>query len=218
MIRVKICGITRKEDALLAENAEVWAIGFIFVPATPRYITPENAGEITKSLSGKIEKVGVFVNFSCEEIVRISEVAGITKIQLHGEETPEFCAKINKLTGKEVIKAIRIKDEGALKAINSYKGSVSYILLDTYSEKFQGGTGETFNWEIAQKAQNYDLPIILAGGLNPYNLITAYEKVKPFALDLSSGVEKTKGIKDLNKIKQLKEIIKQRREGNIFKT
>jgi len=207
VIRFKICGITREEDAMLAENARAWAVGFIFVQNSPRYITPEKANEIAGKLSEKIEKIGVFVNSSVEEVVRIAKIAGITKIQLHGEEFPEFCAKVQKLTEKDVIKAVRIKDNKDLELIKNYEGYVSYILLDSYSEQFHGGTGKTFDWGIAKKACRQKLPIILAGGLTPENIAEAYTKVKPYALDLSSGIEKSKGIKDKIKINKLKNVL-----------
>ncbi len=206
MLRIKICGITRPEDALLAENAGAWALGFIFAKNTPRFITPESACEIINRLSENIQKVGVFVNSTLEEVTKISKRAGLTKIQLHGEESAEFCTEAASLTGKEVIKAFRIRDEKDLEQINSYKKVISYILLDTYSETRHGGTGKTFDWQIAQKAHCYDLPLILAGGLTPGSIIPAYEQVKPFALDLSSGLEKSKGIKDSEKIAQIKNL------------
>ena len=235
MIKIKICGITRLEDALFAVDAGFWAIGFIFVKNTPRYITPQKAREIINNIPGKIEKIGmneekaflsgenelqnnscfatlplrigVFADCLFDEVVRDSEIAGISTIQLHGNETPEFCSKLSKCTGKKIIKAIQIKNKESLKLINKYKNSVSYILLDSYSEKLKGGTGKTFDWSIAKETQSYDIPLIIAGGLNPDNLIAAYEEIKPFALDISSGVEKSKGIKDINKLKILKKII-----------
>ncbi len=203
-MRIKICGITGVEDALLAEDAGIWAIGFIFMKDTPRHITPETARGIAEKISEKTEKIGVFVNHSIDEVKEISGFAGITKIQLHGEETPEFCLKTADVTGKEVIKAFRIKKENDLGSVESYKNSVSYILLDTFSENQYGGTGRTFDWEIAKKAHKYNLPLILAGGLNPGNIRAADNMVKPFALDISSGVEKSKGIKDPEKIRRIK--------------
>ena len=118
-MKIKICGITRLQDALLAEAIGCWAAGFIFVEASQRYINPEKACEITNKLSENIEKIGVFVNSTFEEVIKISENSGISKIQLHGEETPEFCSKISQITGKEVIKTFRIKSEVDLELINS---------------------------------------------------------------------------------------------------
>lgn len=198
--KIKICGITRKEDAILAESLGAWAIGFIFVKNTPRYILPEKAAEIVNALSENTEKVGVFMNLPIEEVIAHSNLAGITKIQLHGSETPEYCEFLAKLTNKELIKAISIKDSRDIKKIDGYKGKVSYILLDSISENQTGGTGKTFDWELAKIASNKKMPIILAGGLNPDNIKQAHETVQPYALDVSSGVESEKGIKDKDKL------------------
>lgn len=202
-IKIKICGINIKEDALLAEKLGAWAVGFIFVENTPRYITPKNAAEIINSLDENFVKIGVFANISIEKIQEISEQTGLTKIQLHGDESPDFCKKLADLTGKEIIKALRIRNEEDLQIIDSYRQSVSYILLDSFSEKHLGGTGKIFDWKIAQKAKEKDIPIILAGGLSPDNARQAYETVQPYALDISSGVEADKGIKDHKKLEKL---------------
>ncbi len=210
-MKIKVCGITRLEDAILAVDAGVWAVGFIFVENTPRYIEPEIARQIIEKLPESIEKVGVFVDSSVSEVLSISKQAGITKIQLHGDETAEYCENVSQIIRKEVIKAIHVKDSTDLEKISQYKDSVSYILLDTYSEKEKGGTGRTFDWEIAKQAKSFNIPIILAGGLTPDNITQAYEQVQPYALDLSSGVEKEKGIKDAAKLNKLKEVINDNR-------
>jgi len=208
MLKIKICGITGTQDAILAEDAGVWAIGLVFVKQTPRYVTPETAGKIVGMLKKNTEKVGVFVNPLIDEVLDIAEISGLTKIQLHGTESPEFCRTVSELTGKEVIKVFRIKDKADLSRIDRYKNTISYILLDTYSENQLGGTGKTFDWEIAKKANDFNLQLILAGGINPDNILTAYEVVKPYALDLSSGVESTKGIKDPVKLEKIKKLLK----------
>lgn len=206
-MKVKACGITNLNDGLLAAEAGVWAVGFIFVKDTPRYINPEKARKIIESLPNEVEKVGVFMDLAIEEVIEVSNFTKITKIQLHGEESPEYCLKLAQTTGKEIIKSILIKNINDIELINQYKTFVSYILLDTFSEKQKGGTGKTFDWEIAKQAKKYDVPIILAGGLNPDNIETANAQVEPFVLDLSSGIEKTKGIKDEQKLEKLKKII-----------
>jgi len=206
-MRIKVCGITRPEDALLAVEAGVWAVGFIFVRNTPRCLEPEQAADIIKQLPGNVEKFGVFANNSPDEVINISEEVGITKIQLHGEETPEYCSKVRMITEIDVIKAIRIKDMDDLLPIKNYMNSISYVLLDTFSEKQRGGTGKTFDWAIAKQAKRYDIPLIVAGGLNPDNVMAAYTQVRPFALDMASGVETAPGIKDPHKINLLKELI-----------
>lgn len=202
-IKVKICGITRVEDALCACQNGAWAIGYIFVKESKRFIEPKNAGDISKNLPDNIEKIGVFVNSSIEEIEQTTKIAKLSKIQLHGDETPEFCNTVKERTGLDIIKALRIRSEKDLEKIIDYKNIVNIILLDTYSEKEYGGTGETFDWELAQTAKKYNLPVIIAGGLNPQNINCAYNEVEPFALDVSSGVEIEKGIKNKDKIKEL---------------
>ncbi|MEI8390359.1 MAG: phosphoribosylanthranilate isomerase [bacterium] len=202
-IRIKICGITGKEDALLAAKLGAWAVGFIFVKNTPRYISPEKATEIIKNLPANLVEIGVFANESAEDIKTTVIEAGITKIQLHGDESPQFCKKLAEITGKEIIKAIKIKSIENLEIISRYKDKVSFILLDSYCEEQLGGTGKVFDWEIAKKANEQGIPVILAGGLNFDNAKQAYEFVKPYALDISSGVEKDKGIKDAEKLKTL---------------
>ena len=202
-IKIKICGITGKEDALLAAKLGAWAVGFIFVKNTPRYISPEKAAEIIKNLPVNLVKTGVFANEAMDDIKTTVIEAGITKIQLHGDESPQFCKKLAEITGKEIIKAIKIKSIENLEIIPRYKDKVSFILLDSYCEEQLGGTGKVFDWKIAKKANEQGIPVILAGGLNSDNAKQAYEFVKPYALDISSGVEKDKGIKDVEKLKTL---------------
>lgn len=203
MVKVKICGITSLEDALFAAKSGAWAVGFVFAKESPRYIAPEKAAEIIKKLPEKTEKTGVFVDSSLEEITEISQKTGLTTIQLHGNETEEFCGKLSDRLKLPVIKALRIKEADVLLVIPKYKNQVFAILLDSWSSKEFGGTGKTFNWDIAVKAKSYGIPVILAGGLNPDNIREAFLKVQPYALDISTGVEKDKGIKDHNRIKNL---------------
>jgi phosphoribosylanthranilate isomerase len=206
-MKIKICGITRKEDALLAAKLGAWALGFIFVEKTPRYITPKNVAEIITEISlqntENPEKIGVFANISAEKILEITSLTGISKIQLHGEESPEFCEKLANLTKKEIIKAFRIQNADELHKISEYKNKISYALLDSFCPNQLGGTGKVFDWEIAKTAKNIGISIILAGGLTPENAKQAFESVNPYALDISSGVEKDKGIKDSQKLKKL---------------
>lgn len=210
-MRVKVCGITRLEDARLAADAGAWAVGFIFVPDTPRYITSESVGRVVSKLPESLEKVGVFADSPINEVIKITKQAGITKIQLHGTESPEYCTDIAEATGKEVIKAFRVKQQSYIELIERYREKISYILLDTFSEKHLGGTGETFDWNIAKQAKRLNIPLIIAGGLNPENIMAAYSELEPYALDLSSGLEKAKGIKDEKKLKELKKIINLKR-------
>jgi phosphoribosylanthranilate isomerase len=202
-IKIKICGIKNKDVALLIAELGAWAAGFIFVEKTPRYISPEKAADIIKALPDSIEKVGVFANMPFSKVEEIAKITGITKIQLHGTESPEFCENLKKNTGLEIIKAFRVKNEESIINLRSYKNKVDFILLDSYSETKLGGTGKVFNWKLALMAKTKGIPIILSGGLTPDNIIQAYNTVEPFALDISSGVESEKGVKSHDKIEQL---------------
>ncbi len=189
MVRVKICGITNVEDALDAVEAGADAIGFVFYKKSPRYIEPSIAGEIIKSLPPFTVTVGVFVNEDPSEIKRIRDLTGINIIQLHGEEPPESIVNPHK-----TIKSIRVRELTDLEPIRLYSG-VSAFLLDTYTPDKYGGTGEVFNWDVAIHAKEFGR-IILAGGLNPENIERAIRYVRPYGVDVSSGVEKKKGKKD----------------------
>jgi len=197
--RLKICGITRLEDALLAASLGVHALGFIFYPKSPRYITPQQAQEIIEKLSPFVQTVGVFVNEKTRKIKDIAKFCGLNLIQLHGDESPAFCESL----GLPCIKAFRIKDESSLNLLVGYKNKVKGFLLDTYKKGQAGGTGETFNWELALQAKKYGIPIILAGGLNPANIEVAIKTVQPYALDVNSGIESAPGIKDRNLMEKL---------------
>ncbi len=197
--RLKICGITRAEDALLAASLGVHALGFIFYKKSPRYISPERASEIIAQIPPFVQTVGVFVNEAMEKIRNIASFCGLNLIQLHGNESPLFCEKLS----LACIKAFRIKDETSLKNMAAYKEKVRGFLVDTYKKDQPGGTGESFNWELAIKAKVYNVPIILAGGLAPDNIKRAVEIVQPYALDVNSGIEKAPGIKDKDLMKKL---------------
>ena len=203
MPRIKICGITRTEDAIFAQQQGAWAVGFIFYEKSPRFITPEKAGEITSCLDASTQKIGVFVNSGINEIIATTDTAGLSMVQLHGDESPQFCFELSKKLDLPIIKVFRVTEISDLDCVQDYKGTISYILLDTYSKKEFGGTGETFNWDIAIKAKDIGIPLILAGGINAYNVNTANKTVQPCAIDISSGVETGKGIKDHNLIHQL---------------
>ncbi len=195
MVKVKICGITILEDALYAADCGADALGFIFYPKSPRFVEITRAKEIISKLPPFITNVGVFVNESIENIVNIVHECNINIVQLHGDETPEYCSKVP----MKVIKAIRIKDEDSLKQIAEYKTST--FLLDAYSEDSYGGTGKIFNWNLAIKAKGYGR-IILSGGLTHDNVREAIEKFKPYGVDVSSGVEEREGKKDKEKVKE----------------
>lgn len=204
MLKVKICGITNYDDAAMAAELGADALGFIFA-ASPRQISPENARDIIKKLPPFVKSVAVFVNEDQERIDEIIEYCGIDIVQLHGDESPAMCEYF--MPG--AIKTFRVKDESVLDKIPLYAGTVKAFLMDTYSEKAAGGTGKVFNWDIAIKAKQFNIPLILAGGLNPANIEEAVIKVNPYAIDIVSGTESSPGKKDHGLMKQLFEKIRE---------
>jgi len=190
MVRVKICGITNLEDAAHAVTCGADALGFIFHKKSPRYIDPVEAGKIIKELPPFATTVGVFVDLDKSEVRDIILKSGVRVLQFHGSEPPDFCRSF----GVKYIKAFRVKDMDCLSGLSDYPDAAAY-LLDAYSEKEYGGTGMTFNWDAAVYAKKAGR-IILAGGLTPENVAEAVAKVRPYAVDVSSGVEATKGRKN----------------------
>ncbi|MCX8030187.1 MAG: phosphoribosylanthranilate isomerase [Thermodesulfovibrionales bacterium] len=193
-MKIKVCGITNFEDALTAANYGADALGFIFYRKSPRYIEPEQAKEIISYLPPFVTTVGVFVNEDPAKIRFIMEFAGLNILQLHGDEPPDLCR-----IWPRVIKAFRVNDLTELNFLVNYKTSAN--LLDTYSPNMYGGTGMTFNWEIALEAKRFGL-VILSGGLNIDNIEKAIRMVKPYAVDVNSGIESSKGKKDLQKMRE----------------
>lgn len=207
MTKVKICGITKKEDAFAAAKLGADALGFNFYKYSPRYILPEKANEIIEKLPHNILKVGVFVNENPDKIIEIANFTKLDAVQLHGDETPEFVRKIRAESNLEIIKAFRVSPGFALEKISEY--GVDTILLDAYSPNERGGTGETFDWKIAKQVQNIFPKMYLAGGLSAENIFDALIKVKPFAVDACSGLEKEKGVKDLQKLERFLSAVKE---------
>jgi phosphoribosylanthranilate isomerase len=201
MTKIKVCGITNKTDAWMCIDAGVDALGFVFVDESPRKIEPQEAQRIINDLPPFVVTVGVFVNKPEDEVIKIANLCKLNIIQLHGEETPEYCAKFN----RKVIKAFRIRSSEDINLLPKYK--VSGFLLDSYEEERAGGTGRTFEWSIAQEATKYG-PIILAGGLTPENVNRAISIVRPYAVDVSTGVEEKDTPGKKNKVK-LTEFIRQ---------
>ncbi len=193
-VKVKICGMTRMEDALQAVEYGADAVGFIFHKKSPRSVSMSTAKRIVAALPPFIEAVGVFVNEPADRIQRVVESCGLSAVQLHGEETPAFCRRMQ----RKVIKAVRIKDEQSLNGLSHYK--VSAFLLDTFSEQQHGGTGTVFDWKLALQGKKYG-PVILAGGLDAANVSKAVAQVQPYGVDVCSGVEKSPGIKNPAKMK-----------------
>lgn len=190
--RVKICGITRLEDALEAVRLGADALGFNFWPPSKRYCAPEAARRIIARLPPFVATVGVFVNQPREEILQAIAQAGIGVVQLHGDETPDQCAAF----AAPVIKALRVEGASSLSKMEGY--AVSAFLLDTPTEGF-GGSGKTFDWSLVHRAGR-ERPILLAGGLTPENVAKAIKEVRPYGVDVASGVESAPGIKDPDKM------------------
>ncbi len=199
MIRVKVCGIKRLEDALLAARLGASAVGFIFYPKSPRYVSPEKARQISTALPPFLLRVGVFVDEDPDKIRRVQDRVGLDLIQLHGREDPTVCETFF----PRVIKAFRVREPEDLAQIKPYEGRVGGILLDTLVKGLPGGTGKTFDWKLACEAKRFGLPLILAGGLNPRNVLEAVAQVQPYGIDVNSGVEIAPGIKHPALLKEL---------------
>lgn len=194
-VRSKICGITRIEDALAAIDAGADAIGFVFYAKSPRAVSVEQARAIIAALPPFITTVGLFVNASRCELTEILEVVPLDLLQFHGDETPEDCDGYH----RPYIKALRVQAGDDIAASCRAYSRASGILLDTYVAGVPGGTGEAFDWSLIP--HELSKPIILAGGLTPDNVAQAIAQVRPYAVDVSGGVEVSKGIKDHDKIR-----------------
>jgi len=199
MVQVKICGITRLEDAQVAVEAGADALGFVFYPPSPRCVTPQQAAQIIRRLPPFVTTVGLFVDVPLDTVHDIALLCGLDRVQLHGRETPEFCARVK----RPVIKAFRIKHADSLADLPGYR--VAAFLLDAYVEgALPGGTGASFPWQLAAQAKPYG-PVILAGGLTPENIEAAITQIHPYGVDVSSGVECVPGIKDHQKVREFVE-------------
>lgn len=192
--RVKICGFTRPEDALAAANLGADAIGLVFYPPSPRNVDIEQARAIVEALPPFVTVVGLFVDEATEKVKEIARRVRIDLMQFHGDENPDYCAAF----GKPHIKAIRMRPGTDLMKVASYYRSASGLLVDAYDPQAKGGTGLRFDW--AMIPSECPLPVILAGGLKPENAGQALRQVRPYALDVSSGVEVAKGVKDVQKM------------------
>jgi phosphoribosylanthranilate isomerase len=192
--RVKICGITRIEDAMAAAQAGADAIGFVFDPKSPRHVHPDQALKIARALPPFITIVGLFVNAAPDTIEGVLSHVPLDLIQFHGNEKPEQCRRYH----RSYIKAIHMKPDVDLREMARLYGDATGLLLDTYIADVAGGSGQVFDWNRIPR--DLGKPVILAGGLTPENVAEAVRKVRPFAVDVSSGVELSKGIKDAKKI------------------
>jgi phosphoribosylanthranilate isomerase len=191
---VKICGITRSEDALFAAHCGAHAIGLVFYRGSPRYVEPSAAAAMVRALPPFVTAVGLFVDSDGEEVKSVAAIAGVQMLQFHGAEPPEFCS----VFGLPYLKAVRMRPGvDLLQYARDFHGAKA-LLLDAYREGQHGGTGEAFDWSLIPP--RLPLPIVLSGGLNPGNVAEAVRRVRPYAVDVSSGVEAQKGIKDRARI------------------
>ncbi len=189
-VRVKICGITRLEEALAAVEAGADALGFMFYPASPRQIEPAAAAAICRALPPWVHRVGVFVDVPEAHIRELVQRCGLSALQLHGRESPAFCRRFE----WPVIKAFRVRGPESLAELTDY--DTAAWLLDSYVPGQLGGTGAGFNWDLAARAVRLGRPVILAGGLTPANVAAAVRQVRPYGVDVSSGVERAPRVKD----------------------
>lgn len=191
--RIKFCGVARLEDAERAVELGAWAVGMVLWPGSPRFCGPDEAAAIGAALHRRAEVVGVFVNAHLDEVAASAEAAGLTLLQFHGDEGPVYCGEAARRTGCKVIKAARVQGRSDVQDLRAFQ--TDFHLLDTYAAGIPGGTGETFAWEHVS-AHPRDRPLILSGGLTPENVGDAIAAVRPFAVDVSSGVERSPGVKD----------------------
>jgi phosphoribosylanthranilate isomerase len=197
-VRVKICGITRREDAELAVELGAWAIGLIFHEPSPRRADPQEAAAIGAEFMRQAEVVGVFVNRDLGEVAEIAEACSLTMLQLHGDEGPVYCDEIRRRTGLKVMKAARVRDAASLQALGAFR-NVDFHLVDAHHPDLFGGTGETFDWDLL-RGRRSKVPLVLSGGLTPDNVHDAIVAVQPWAVDTASGTEASPGVKDPAKV------------------
>jgi phosphoribosylanthranilate isomerase len=205
MVRVKICGITSLKDARQALESGASFIGFNFYRRSPRYITPSAARQILQRLPAKVKSVGVFVNESEDKVLTIAHHVGLHYLQLHGEESPGTLARLKRTL--PVIKAIRVRDSFSTGQLNRYKHATAF-LLDGFDRRRHGGSGKTFQWDIARRAKRAGR-IFLAGGLTPDNIGAAIRSAKPYAVDVCSGVEAKPGKKNPVLVKEFMRAVRE---------
>lgn len=204
MVRVKVCGITNEDDAIMAVELGADALGFVFADS-PRRMSMEEAADICDGLPPFVSRVGVFVDEDAAGVRKIAARCGLDLMQFHGSETPEYC----RLFGRKAVKAFRVKDAASLAGVNEYGDGP--IVLDAFVEGLAGGTGRTFDWDLAGRLAGHSR-IILSGGLNPGNVVEAIAKIRPYAVDVSSGVESAPGRKDARKISEFIKAVRRTEE------
>jgi phosphoribosylanthranilate isomerase len=196
--RVKVCGITRHEDAELAAELGAWALGFILWRPSPRAADPRTAASIAAALRRRVALAGVFVNATLDEITEAAEALHLSHIQLHGDEGPAFCEEARRRSGCKVIKAVRVTGPGDLQDLERFH--TDFHLLDTAARGLRGGSGATWDWALAARRRS-SVPEILSGGLTPENVAAGIAAVRPYAVDVASGVEAAPGVKDPEKLR-----------------
>jgi phosphoribosylanthranilate isomerase len=208
-LRIKICGITKPEQGRAIAHLGATALGFICASESPRYVTPEQICAVVRELpmpcdpDKRVDRIGVFVNASLEMIGQTVEIGCLSGVQLHGNESPEFCDRLRQvLPAIEIIKALRVRSSAALEDAQLYEDRVDALLLDAYHPSLAGGTGQTLDWSTLQQFRP-TCPWLLAGGLTPDNVVDALTHLSPDGIDLSSGVERAPGDKDLDKVMAL---------------
>ena len=197
MTRVKICGVSDPADARRVADLGAWALGMIFWPQSPRACALDTAEAIGAELQRRLELVGVFVNATLDEIAETADRCNLSVVQLHGDEGPAYCREVARRTGAKVMKAVRVRDAAQLHDLQRFHTDLH--LLDAYSPRTPGGTGETFDWELARRHPRTP-PVVLSGGLDPDNVGLAIETARPFAVDVASGTEAAPGRKDPAKL------------------
>jgi phosphoribosylanthranilate isomerase len=195
--RVKICGVSDPADARRVADLGAWALGMNFWPQSPRACSLANAEAIGGELHRRLELVGVFVNASLDDVAATADRCNLTVVQLHGDEGPAYCREVARRTGAKVMKAVRVRDAAQLHDLQRFH--TDFHLLDAYSPRTPGGTGETFDWELARRHPPTP-PVVLSGGLDPDNVGAAIEIARPFAVDVASGTEAAPGRKDPAKL------------------
>jgi phosphoribosylanthranilate isomerase len=203
-VRIKVCGITSEDDAAQIAQTNVWALGFIFVEESPRFINPEKARQIIRNLPGSVVKVGVFRNHALEDVRFIRSFCALDLVQLHGDEPPQFCEEL----GKGVIKAFGVDESFDPSELDGYKEVVDFYLFDSAQRGKSGGLGIPFTWDTIKNIKRpIPKPFIVAGGLKKENIVACIRALQPFAVDVNSGVETAPGKKDVKKLTEIIQIL-----------
>lgn len=203
--RIKFCGITRLDDARAAAEAGAWALGLIFWPGSRRAVDVAEAQRIGRSLRRQVELVGVFVDQTLDEVAEIAEAVPLSIVQLHGDEGPRYADEVGRRTGAKVMKAVAVHHGGDVEHLAAFPSDLH--LLDAHDPALRGGTGRTFDWDLVRLRRS-EVPLVLAGGLTAENVGEAIGKVRPFAVDVASGVESAPGVKDPDKLRAFAEAVR----------